>query len=189
MPVVVIVEDGSGIENANSYQSVQDWKAYADQHGWDYSAFDDDQIGSSIIRATSAIDLLYESRFPGVQTYEAAQALQWPRKAGYVFNGVFYLGYPETVANAAGWPIPKNSVPDAIVKATAEGAWRELQSPGSLAPDLERGGAIKSIKAGSVGIEYRDTAPAGTIYTVLDGLMASLLGAAASQYSGRVVRV
>lgn len=189
MAVTVTVEDGSGVDGANAYLSVSDFKSYADQRGWDYSSYDDDQIGSAIIRATSAIDMLYGARFPGVATYEADQSLMWPRKAGSIFNGVFYSGNPVTVTQASGWPIPIDEVPDVMVKATAEAAWRELQSPGSLVPDLERGGAIKSIRAGSVGIEYAGTAPAGTTFTAIDSLMASLLGGRESQYSGRAVRV
>jgi hypothetical protein len=42
--------------------------------------------------------------------------------------------------------------PLALKNAVAEAAYREIISPGSLAPDLERGAAIQSIQAGSVEI-------------------------------------
>jgi hypothetical protein len=189
MAVTVTVEDGSGVEDANSYQSVADWKTYADQMGWSHSAYTDDQIGSALIRGTAAIDMNYGARFPGVQTHEADQSLMWPRKSGYVRDGVFYAGSPATITLSSGWSIPVDEIPAALVRATAEAAWRELQSPGALTPDLERGGAIKSLKAGSVGIEYASTAPATTTYSILDGLMAGLLGPAPSVLTGRAVRV
>jgi hypothetical protein len=75
-------------------------------------------------------------------------------------------------------------VPIEIVHATIEAAVRELATPGSLAPDLERGGAIKSLRAGSVGIEYMGNAPAETIFTLIDGILSGLLGSRSSSLVG-----
>ena len=68
-----------------------------------------------------------------------------------------------------------DEAPLAVQYAIIEAARRELIEPGSMAPDLERGGAVKSIKAGSVAIEYKDSAPAVTAFPVIEGLLSGLL--------------
>jgi hypothetical protein len=166
MSVSVVVEDGSGITGANAYLSVEDWKAYADQFGLDYSvtadgtAYTDDQIGSAIIRARSWLDTTYRSRWPGAKANGREQSTAWPRKEADDVDG-------ENIAD--------DEVPSEVIVASAEAAWRELQAPGSLSPDLERGGAVQSIKAGSVEIVYADGAPLSTVYSGIDGILNGLL--------------
>jgi len=46
-----------------------------------------------------------------------------------------------------------------------------MAEPGSLSPDLDRGGAIKTLKAGSVEIDYAESAPVSTTFTAIDGLL------------------
>ena len=58
----------------------------------------------------------------------------------------------------------------------AEAAYRELNSPGSLAQDLERGGAIQSLQAGSVEIVYSSTAPSGMTFTQIEAILSGLIG-------------
>jgi hypothetical protein len=174
MAVTVTVEDGSGVDGANSYQSVADWKTYATQQGWDYSVYTNDQIGSALIRATRSADR-WET-WSGVRTYGSEQSMLWPRKAGSIQYGQYVAdGELLVITDAEGLPIEEDEIPDLLVQAAAEIAWRELQSPGSMAPDYERGGAIKSLKAGSVEIVYADGATPGTTYSVIDGLLAGLL--------------
>lgn len=162
MPVSVVVEDGSGIDGANAYLSASDWKAYADQQGWDYStaAYTYDQIGSAIIRGRAWLDAAYRPRWPGAKTNGREQSTAWPRRDALDGDG-------EEIAD--------DEIPQEVRDASAEAAWRELQAPGSLAPDLERGGAIKSLKAGSVELTYADSAPAGTVFSVIDALLMGLL--------------
>ncbi len=188
--MTVVVEDGSCIEGANSYLSAVDFKAYADARGLSYDGKSDDEIGEALIRATSWIDATYRTRFPGVRTYGALQSLQWPRKAGCIINGQYVPdAYLTTVTDAEGIPIATTEIPSALESGTAEAAYRELVSPGTLAPDLERGGDIRRLKAGSVEVEYATTAPAGTIFTTIDGVLALILiSSQASPYTARAVR-
>lgn len=44
-----------------------------------------------------------------------------------------------------------------------------------MSPDMERGGAINSLKAGSVEITYADGATSGTVFTSIDELLGSWL--------------
>jgi hypothetical protein len=171
MAVSVIVEDGSGVPSANSYLSVADWKVYADQQGWDYSTtpagvpYTDDQIGSAIIRGRAWLDATYRSRWPGSRANGRDQSTAWPRK---------------DAIDGDGEEIVDDEIPGEVKDASAEAAWRELQEAGSLSPDLERGGAIKSLKAGSVEVTYADGASSLTVYSgiaqMLDGLLTTLPG-------------
>jgi hypothetical protein len=188
--VTVTVEDGTGVANANSYISEADFTTYAEQHGWDLTPYETDAIAAAIIRAAQAIDTGYRARFPGVQTYEAAQAMEWPRKAGYVHpvQGTFVAYAPATLLLGTGWPVAIDAVPALLKQAQNEGAWRELQQPGALQPDLERGGGIKAMSAGSVSITYGDGAPGGTVFSAVESLMDALLGAS-SKLTARANRV
>ncbi len=69
----------------------------------------------------------------------------------------------------------EDDVPDEVVYAICEAALRELDVPGSLTPDLKRGGDIKSVQAGSVGVTYMDSASAQTVFTKIDGLLSDLV--------------
>lgn len=188
--MAVIVEDGSCVEGANSYLSVTDFKTYADARGLSYDGKSDDETGEALIRATSWIDATYRTRFPGVRTYGALQSLQWPRKAGSIVNGQYVPdAYLTTVTDAEGIPIATTEIPSALESGTAEAAYRELLAPNSLAPDLERGGDIRRLKAGSVEVEYSTTAPAATIFTTIDGQLALILvSSPTSPYTARAVR-
>jgi hypothetical protein len=68
------------------------------------------------------------------------------------------------------------SVPIEVEYAISEGALRELASPGSLAPDnTGGGGAIKELKAGSVGIVYSEGTASGPAYSAIDNLLSGLV--------------
>lgn len=155
MTVTLVVEDGSGVTGANAYLSLAAWKAEAEVSVWDHSAFTDEQIAAAIIRGRRAIDRRNWMRWAGEPTYED-QVTAWPRAEVVTDTGLEY---------------PEDTVPQDIIDATAEAAWRELQSPGSLSPDFERGGAVKSLKAGSVEVVYEDGATVGTVFTAIDDLL------------------
>jgi hypothetical protein len=188
--MAIIVETGSGVPGANSYISQATFETYAETHGLSIAGKTDDEIESAIIRARSWIDNNYRSRWPGVRTYGSGQTTQWPRKAGSYYYGTFVQSsYLSTVTDAEGLPIPINSIPAELIAAAAEAAWRELIKPGSLSPDLPRGGGIKSVRAGSAGVEFFDSAAATTTFQVIDDLLAGLLvSAETSSYTGRAVR-
>lgn len=183
----IVVETGIGLANANSYASENTLGDYADDRAITLASGDAE---AALIRASQWIDATYRSRFPGVRTNGSAQGLEWPRKAGSYYLGSFVQsGYLATVTDIEGIAIATNAIPSALIKATIEAAVRELTSPGSLAPDLDRGGAIKSLKAGSVAIDYATTAPVTTTFTLIDGILAGLLvGGETSLYTGRAVR-
>ncbi len=149
--MALVLEDGTGLANANSYASEATLGTYADDRGLTLASGDAE---AALIRASQWLDSTYRSRFQGYRVRERAQALEWPRFSVY---------------DASGFLVDSDSVPVEIVSATCEAAIRELTEAGSLAPDLDRGGQIKELGAGSVRIVYGDNAPTSTTYTAING--------------------
>lgn len=170
--MTLVVEDGTGLSTAESYVSVADCAAYATARALSFSTEDTAAAEAALRRATAWIDGQYRSRFSGVRQHRRLQALEWPR------------GWAED--NECN-PISASEVPVEIVHATCEAAVRELAKPGSMSPDLKRGGAIKRVKAGSVEVEYGAGATATTVFATIDGILASLLRPR-SAYTARAAR-
>lgn len=159
-PDILIVEDGSIVSDANSYVDYDYVTAYHALRGnsaWAAGTVLDQQY--AIIRATQAIDSLYKGKWKGSQTEYGTQELEWPR-----------TGVKVGTNDVAG-----DIIPAALKKAVAEAALKELSTPGTLTPDLDRGGEIKRIKADVVEVEYMDGANATTTFTAIDGLIADLV--------------
>lgn len=159
--MALVVETGLGNDPlANSYISADDADDYhADRGNSAWAAASSADKDSALIRATAAIDSIYESRLKGRRTYPvtpAPQPLAWPRYGVLVYGEL----------------VNELSVPEQVKKATCEAALRELASPGSMTPDLDRGGLIKKVQAGPVQVEYADNAPSQSTITILDGLLA-----------------
>lgn len=155
--MTLVLEDGDGVEDANSYVDEDTFDEYLDTRSLTVSDGDKE---AALIRASTAIDARYSASYPGYQKSGRDQGLQWPRAAAY---------------DVSGWLIRDDEVPKEVIQATCEAAVRELASPGSMMPDLERGGQIQSLRAGSVGITYAANATAKTTFTLIDGIMANIL--------------
>jgi hypothetical protein len=170
--MTLVVEDGTGLANADAYVSLDDCEAYAAARGLTF-ATSPSAAGEAAIRvATAFIDNTYRSRFTGQRLNGRSQALEWPR---------IYA------TDAAGNDIASDEIPVEIVNATCEAAIREFAAPGTLTPDLERGGGVKRLKAGSVEIEYMAGALAQTLFTAVDAALSGLIQPR-SMFSGRAVR-
>ncbi len=164
------LEDGTGVAGANAYITEDQLDSYADDHGITLADGDEQ---TAIIRATAYIDAVYRMRFVGYKTHGRSQGLEWPR------TGVLDSQY---------FPINNDEIPVEIKSATAEAAIRELTTPNSMLPDLERGGSIRMLKAGSVEIEYGANATAITTYRVIDGILGNLLGALGQGFTAQTIR-
>jgi hypothetical protein len=163
--VPLIVEDGTGLPDADSYVSLVDFKAYADAYGLDYSSNSDGEVEQAIRRGTAFIDGTYGSRWPGDAVNGREQTLDWPRVKA---------------EDVAGNDVPSDAVPKEVVTATSQASWRELVAPRSLQPDLARGGAIKRKRSRAEPVEseteYFPGAVAGSTYTEIDDTLAPLIG-------------
>ena len=77
MPTV-IVEDGTGLINSNSYQSLIEFQSYMEDIGEDLSAFTDDMINAALIM-TGEDYLEYNFSYKGEVTFPLnPQALRFP---------------------------------------------------------------------------------------------------------------
>jgi hypothetical protein len=157
---MLIVEDGTGLSTANAYVSVDDCAAYCTDRGLAFGASPTVTGEQAIIRASTAIDAIYRDRFPGNKRKGRAQAMEWPRSSAFDNSS-------ELIAD--------DEIPIEIIQAVCEAAIRELAEPGSMMPDLERGGGVRRLKAGSVEIEYGANALNQTTFTAIGNLLSGLL--------------
>jgi len=84
-----IVEDGTGLADANSYVTVLEYQGYCADRGIDVTSETDEQIQSYLVNATDYIDLMYD--FKGEET-TTTQSLKFPR----TYDGVEY-GVPTAI--------------------------------------------------------------------------------------------
>lgn len=83
-----VLEDGTGVADANAYTSVAVYRGYHTDRGRDVSAQTDEQIQAFIIRATDYAESQFATLYRGVRT-TLTQALSFPR-TGVVIDGICY---------------------------------------------------------------------------------------------------
>ena len=148
--MTLIIEDGSGRADANSYAD----PAFADgYHGLrgrsDWSAATVEAREAALIKATDCLDAAHAFRgHPETQ----GQALAWPRCCAEDDSGRGISGVPDTVRRAC-----------------VELARRALTE--DLLPDEARGGRVTSESLGPISTTYADDAPTGTVRRMVDGLL------------------
>lgn len=157
-----------------AYGTTAGYKAWADARGVSYADKTDEQIDAARERASDYIDGAYRGQFPGVRTAGRDQTREWPRAGAYDREGL---------------PVDSAGVPVEIETATYEGAKRELESPGSLAPDIAAGDPIlKRRKVASIEREWDvNRSRNAAVFRAIDQALGSLIVVRAS-YSGASVR-
>jgi hypothetical protein len=160
MAVTIVVEDGTGVANANSYQTVANARAYALQRGISLSA-NDDVVGAQLVNATDYLESL-ECEYQGKRTdCETPQALAWPRKCVVLCCEDF----PDN-------QIPKNltAAQNTLVIAQHSGV--------NLFPNVGPSDYVIREKVGPIETEYADPTKAGitTRITGVDALLGPLFG-------------
>lgn len=167
----LVVEDGTGKADAESYATIDTVSDYAVKFGKTFATSPAAPAEAACRVATRWLDATYRARFPGCVT-NTDQALEWPRE------GVCYRGAE----------LPSDAIPQQIIDAFCEAAIRELATPGTLAPDIEAGASISEIAAGSVDIKYGGPVRLNATFQQIDGILAGLLGSAPSPYSAKAAR-
>lgn len=109
-------EDGTGLENSNSYITEEFFRSYFEDRGIDVSTLSQSQVEAACVRATDYIDKRWGGLFLGFKQNKD-QALEWPRLDA--IDDDDYL---------------IDDIPDDLQKATAEYALR-AHNLGELAPD------------------------------------------------------
>jgi hypothetical protein len=162
--MALVVEDGSGKTDADSYLSVADCDAYHTNHSasatWSGASTADKE--KALRLATQYLDARYERRFVGVR-FSREQSLHWPRS--YVQQYDIYT-------------ISTTTIPQELKDATAELALKQL-SDTDLAPDVASGGNIaeEEVSVGSVKTRTKYVGQKGSAkeYTLVRYLLQPLL--------------
>lgn len=148
--MAIVVEDGTGLENSNSYASSVEAKAYhADRGNTAWAAAASADQTAALIKATGYIDGQYFTRFPGKFQLKTIQALQWPRSDAVDRNGLSLAGIPKSVKVA-----------------TFEAALIFLST--DIVAPREHGGAIKEESIGPIKTVYSDGASNETTYPAIE---------------------
>jgi hypothetical protein len=172
--MALVVEDGTGLANAESYVSVADADTYVSNYMTDatntlWTALGTPAKEKALRRATAYIDTEYGERWKGRRTTED-QALDWPR------TGV--VDYDE-------WAIDSDVIPQVLKDATAEMAARLAVEDEEFFDDLDPGGAIKreNVQVGPLksDVTYAGSTSRQKTYPKVDGLLAQLLVGSAGQ--------
>jgi hypothetical protein len=140
--MALIVEDGTGQTEAESYITVAQFKTYADGRGYDYSTVADSFIEQKLRLASGYIDSQF--RFKGNRK-TPTQALEFPRLNLIDWSGYDIQGLPKRLKDAC-----------------AELAFKALTA--DLYVDQNRGGKVKSESVGPLSVTYADDAPTGTVW-------------------------
>lgn len=155
---------------ADFYGTEDGFSEYCERNGYTIPSGDQE---SALYRASIYIDNTYGARFTGVKTGGRDQQRAWPRNGAY---------------DSEGWGYLATETPWQVDHATYEAALRELQSPGSLIPDVVPGQIIKSATIDVIQVEYAigkaDAKSQAPTVPIIDGILASLFGAAVNPYAG-----
>jgi hypothetical protein len=172
--MALIVENGTGLIDANSYITV----AYADTYHSNrgnsaWATLTTTVKEQLLVKSTDYIEQVYRLRWLGYRHTEE-QALSFPRdevpRRDFTYLNQFSF-YPNDV------------VPNEIKNACAELALKANNA--ELAPDIER--IAKREKVASLEVEYDVNSPAYVIYRAIDNLVAPFLSSMAGNIR-RVVR-
>jgi hypothetical protein len=148
-----VVEDGTGISNANAYITVAYFRAYFTDRGVDLSALTDDQVQAYIVRATDFVEKRFGQRYAGTRK-TLVQSLGMPR-TGIILDGVtispdavpamFQMGIAEYAKRAS---IYAELSPDSPVPFSREGtSGSPVPAAGVVTEESKKVGPIeKSVK-------------------------------------------
>lgn len=147
--MALIVENGSGLSNADSYITLLAFQTFCDSRGYNYDAFDDEVMEQRLRIATSYIDTIF--RYKGARS-KVEQALEFPR------------------VDCLDWSsLPVTGVPLRVKQACAELAFKALSE--NLYQDQDRGGRVVSESVGPISVSYAEDAPTGKVWQLAHNLL------------------
>jgi hypothetical protein len=169
--VPLVVEDGTGLADADSYISLDDADTYhaGRSSAADWAGLSDPEKEAALRDATDYMVQAYRLDWKGTRL-TTTQALDWPRaeveRADYAFspgNGLTTI--------SGDYYYPSDEVPIEVQRACASLALKA--SAGELLPDL--GQRVKREKVGPIDTEYADWGSESPRYPAIDGLLAPFL--------------
>lgn len=172
MTIAIIIEDGSLVEGANSYESLENVRAYALNRGITLSAVDD-ELAAMVIKSTDYLEA-QACRYQGSRV-SVDQSLQFPR-AGVILNED---------------EVPYNVIPNCLKSAQSQ-LVMALHEGFDLLPTISPQDYVVREKVGPVDTQYADPLQVGMtpVFTAVDALLAPLFGVCASnKFILKTVRV
>jgi len=159
----IIIEDGTGKSDAESFISVETASAYFTARGvttWDALDTGEETVNreAALRKATDYLTAVYRDRWEGVR-YTETQALDWPR-AGVVRDS---------------WQVDTDEIPIEVQRAEAELALKSA-SDDLLADQTQ--GVVKE-KVGVIEVEYSEHSPARVRYSFIDAMLRPYLNSVA----------
>jgi hypothetical protein len=153
-------------------------------------------INAALLVASEWIDGSYGSSFVGQKTGGFLQEREWPRTSATVVEKESRFGIKPSLGFVAYYTFGVNEIPERVVNATYEAAYRQLTSSGSLEVDYTPG-KYKSVSIeGALDVEYRQISSytevqlqIGAVDRLLWPLLDSSMGGGMSNLSGGSSRV
>lgn len=138
MAISIIVEDGSIVQNANSYVSIENMRTFAAERGVTLPENDDD-IATMIIKSTDYLESLH-CQYVG-EPVDENQPLEWPRKNAYVNCKL----------------IPETLIPKQLINAQKQ-LVLALEAGFDLQPNVSFSDYVTEEKVGPITTKYSDPA-------------------------------
>lgn len=175
--MALIVEDGTGKADAESFISVADANTYHTARGNSaWAALASDTVREQMLRkAADYMEQVYRMRWKG-QRVTATQALSWPR--AWVSREDYYrTGSVPPVSIDGSFYYASDEVPTEVARACAELALRAIDS--DLAEDL--GVPVTSETVGPISVTYAAGARQTKTYRAIDAMLSPFLEGAGGQ--------
>jgi hypothetical protein len=163
--MTLVVEDETGLDNAESYLSIADADTYHSNRGnsaWTGSTAVKE---AALRKATEYLDLTYSWKG---DIFSTTQALNWPR-----------TGISDSQGRELDYTVPQK-----IKDATAELALASLSS--DLLEIQDNSNYIKREKVEGLEVEYKDGSPTGKQYLLVDRMLSGLYS---TSYGGSTVKL
>jgi hypothetical protein len=156
---MLIVEDGTGLSNADSYASLAEANLYHANHGnVDWSDIDATTKEQLLRKATDYMVAQYRLQYAGYRRY-STQSLDWPRLYVPLIDSLSANVFPQYV--------DFDSVPATVKNACAELALKAYTA--ILMQDLTQG--VIREKVDVIEVEYNKFSPQQTRYEQIDAMM------------------
>lgn len=174
MAIVITVEDGSNVPNANSYLSIEDARTFAANRGIVLPA-DDDEVAVMIIKAMDYVES-FGCEYQGKPTYPT-QALTWPR-TGAIINCAEF---------------PGDQIPSDLKAALAQSIIA-VNSGINLFPNIVPQDYVTEETVGPITTKYADPTKVGLgnmspILTAVNAALSKLFAPCGQGFALRTIRV
>ena len=157
MAICLIVEDGTIVENANTYIDVDETKIILENQGFDVSDLTETELGQFILRSAQYIES-FRNRYQGNKS-TSDQTMQWPRINVAIDD----------------YAIDSDVIPPELKTAQALGAYEESIG-NELQSTCQKGTLIEETIHGAITNKWADNglSTSGDNFAAIDGLLAPL---------------